>query len=118
MERLIEKLRCLITSASEQVLVASVVAFYVIAFALLTMPESVSCATSLRDLAWDQLSTPNPQTPAGDLTFRLIQIWMNHVVDVELPRVRNLARRFDWKLAIALVRTSGYLTASSSVLTD
>ena len=92
MERFIKKLRDLIRSGGEQVLVASVMAFHVIVFALLTIPESITSATSLGDLAWDQLSSPSPHAPAGDLTFQLIKFWTNHVVDVELPRFRNLLR--------------------------
>lgn len=95
MERSYETLRHLIISAGEQVLVASVLAFHMIVFALMTIPETISSATSLGELAWDQLSSPSPHAPAGDLTFRLIKIWTTHVVEVELPRVRNLAARFD-----------------------
>lgn len=102
MDRLIEKLRRLIISACEQVLVASVLAFHVITFALLTIPESIASATSLGDLIWDQFSTPSPHLPAGDLTFQLIKIWTNHVVDVELPRFADLATRFDSNLALSL----------------
>jgi hypothetical protein len=102
MDRLFEKVHPLIIRASEQVLVGIVLAFHVIVFALLTIPESISSATSLGELVWDQFSTPSPHVPAGDLTFRLIKIWTNHVVDVELPRFRNLAARFDWKLALIL----------------
>ena len=90
MDRLIKKLRLLIVSAGEQILVASVVAFHVIAFALVTIPESVSSVTSLGELALDQLSSPSPHAPAGDLTFRLIKIWTNHVVEVAFPRFQSL----------------------------
>jgi hypothetical protein len=92
MDRLVEKLRPLIISACEQILVASVLAFQVITFALLTIPQSVSVA-SLVDLVWDQFSTPSPRAPAGDLTFRLLKIWTDHVIDVELPQFRNLFQR-------------------------
>lgn len=101
MDLLLEKLRGLIISASEQILVAIVLAFHVITFALLTIPESITSATSLGELLWDQFSSPSPHLPAGDLTFRLIKIWTNHVVDVEIPRVRNLAARFDWEFALS-----------------
>src|ERR1700687_2668807 len=102
MDRLFEKVRPLMIYASEQVLVGIVLAFHVTVFALLTIPESISSATSLGGLAWDQLSSPSPHAPAGDLTFRLFRIWTNHVVDVEIPRFRNLAARFDGKLALSL----------------
>jgi len=101
MDRLFEELRTLIRSAGEQVLVATVLAFYVIVFAILTIPESISSVTSLGELAWDQLSSPSPQAPT-DLTFRLIKIWTNHLVDVQVPRLRYLTTRFDWKLAFSL----------------
>jgi hypothetical protein len=90
MDRLVEKIRLLTLSAGEQVLVAIVLAFHVIAFALLTIPESVSSVTSLGGLVWDQLSSPSPYAPAGDVTLRLIKIWKNYVVEVELPRLRSL----------------------------
>jgi hypothetical protein len=106
MDRLIEKLGPLIIGTCEQVLVASVLAFYLITFALLTIPESITCATSLGQLVWDQFSTPNPYLPAGNLTFRLIKTWTNHVVDVELARVRNLVRLLGgssptWSVALS-----------------
>ncbi len=102
MDRLSQKLRNLIISVSEQFLAASVQVFQAIVFALLTIPESISSATSLGDLAWDQLLSPGPHAPAGDLSFRLIRIWTNHVVEVELPQFRNLAVRFDWQSALNL----------------
>jgi hypothetical protein len=89
MDLLFEKLRRLIIRAGEQILVMGVTAFYLIIFALLTIPDSVS-ASSLADLVWDQFSTPSPRAPAGDLTFWLLKIWAYHIVDVELPRFRNL----------------------------
>ncbi|HSU90779.1 MAG TPA: hypothetical protein VLI44_04980, partial [Sporolactobacillaceae bacterium] len=85
-----------------QVLVASVLAFHVIVFALLTIPESICSATWLGDLIWDQFSTPCPHAPAGDLTLRLIKIWTNHVVEIELPQFPDLAARFDWKFVMSL----------------
>jgi hypothetical protein len=102
MDRLFEKVRPLMIHASEQVLVGIVLAFHVTVFALLTIPESISSATSLGGLVWDQLSSPSPHAPAGDLTFRLFRLWTNHVVDVEIPRFRNLAARFDGELALSL----------------
>jgi hypothetical protein len=102
MDLLLEKVRPLMIYASEQVLVGIVLAFHVTVFALLTIPESISSATSLGGLAWDQLSSPSPHAPAGDLTFRLFRIWTNHVVDVEIPRFRNLAARCDGKLSLRL----------------
>jgi hypothetical protein len=88
MHRYLKNPRHLVTRACQQVVVAIILAFHVIAFALLTIPESITCATSLSDLAWDQLSSPSPNPPAGNLSFRLIMCWMNHTTEVILPRLR------------------------------
>jgi hypothetical protein len=101
MDLVFEKVRPFVTYVGEQVLVGIVLAFHVTVFALLTIPESISSATSLGGLVWDQLSSPSPHAPAGDLTFRLFRIWTNHVVDVEIPRFRSLAARFDGELALS-----------------
>ena len=90
MDRLLKELRTLIVRAGEQILVASVLASHLIAVAILTIPDSLS-VTSISDLVWDQFSTPSPHAPAGDLTFRLLKIWTDHIVDVELPRFRNIS---------------------------
>jgi hypothetical protein len=87
MHRYIKNLRHLIVRAGQQVVVAIILAFHVIAFALLTIPESITSATSLSDLAWDQLSSPSPNSPAGNLSFRLIMCWMNHIDEVIIPRL-------------------------------
>ena len=84
-----KKLRTLIIRAGEQILVMSVTALHLIICALLTIPDSVS-ASSLTDLVRDQFSTPSPRAPAGDLTFWLLKIWADHIVELELPRFRNL----------------------------
>ena len=87
MDLAFEKVRPLVIYVGEQVLVGIVLAFHVTVFALLTIPESISSPASLGGLAWDQLSSPGPHAPAGDLTFRLIKIWTNHVVDLEFPKL-------------------------------
>ena len=102
MDLAFEKVRPFVIHAGEQVLVGIVLAFHVTVFALLTIPESITSVVSLGELAWDQLSSPGPHAPAGDLSFRLFKIWTSHVVDVELPRFRNFAARFDAKLASSL----------------
>jgi hypothetical protein len=65
-------------------------AIHIIGVVILASPEVncvvVSSATSLGHLAWCQLSTPSPPTPAGDITVELIRIWWNHVLEVEIPR--------------------------------
>jgi hypothetical protein len=100
MEPLAEKIRDLIVSACEQFIVASVQGFHAIVFALLTVPECICSATSLSQFAWDQVSSPGPHAPAGDLTLRLIIIWMNHVVEVVVPRVRSRATQVDVNLLL------------------
>jgi len=95
MEHIAEKIRDLIVNAGEQFIVASVQGFHAIVFALLTVPECICSATSLSQLAWDQVSSPGPHAPAGDLTLHLIKIWMNHVVEVVVPQVKR---------AVALLR--------------
>jgi hypothetical protein len=90
MDRLLKKLRALTVRAGEQILVASVLAFHLIAVAILTIPDSLS-VTSLGDLVWDQFSTPGPHAPAGDVTFKLLKIWADHIIDVEIPRIRSIS---------------------------
>jgi hypothetical protein len=90
MDRSFKKLRTLIIRAGEQILVASVLAFHLIAVAILTVPDSLS-VTSLADLVWDQFSTPSPHAPAGDITFELLKIWADHIIDVEIPRIRSIS---------------------------
>jgi len=100
MDLAFEKVRPLVIYVGEQVLVGIVLAFHVTVFALLTIPESISSATSLGGLAWDQLSSPSPHAPAGDLTFRLFRIWTNHVVEVVVPQVRSRASQADLTLLL------------------
>src|SRR6266478_596649 len=117
MDLAFEKVRPLVIYVGEQVLVGIVLAFHVTVFALLTIPESISSPASLGGLAWDQLSSPGPHAPAGDLSLRLFKIWTSHVFDVELARFRNLAARIDRKLASSLssfARRSGFLTRPGS----
>jgi len=95
MEPLAEKLRNLIVSACEHFIVASVQGFHAFVFALLTIPECISSVTSLSQLAWDQLSSPSPHAPAGDLSLHLIKIWINHVVEIVVPQVRSRAAQAD-----------------------
>jgi hypothetical protein len=100
MELLAEKIRDLIVSVCEHFIVASVQGFHAIVFALLTVPECISSATSISHLAWDQVSSPSPHAPAGDLTLHLIKIWTNHVVEVVVPRVRSRATQADLTLLL------------------
>ena len=95
MELIAKKIRNLIVSACEQFIVASVQGFHAFVFALLTVPECICSATSISQLAWDQMSSPGPHAPAGDLTLQAIKIWTNHVVEVVVPRVRSRAAEAD-----------------------
>ena len=60
MDLAFEKVRPFVIHAGEQVLVGIVLAFHVTVFALLTIPESITSAASMGELAWDQLSSPGP----------------------------------------------------------
>lgn len=92
----VEKLSRIIATASPRMLVAILLAIHLIVVAILAVPElncvAISSATSLGHMAWSQLSTPSPPTPAGGITMRLIGIWSNHVLEVEIPRVLRFAR--------------------------
>jgi hypothetical protein len=113
MEHIAEKIRDLIVNAGEQFIVASVQGFHAIVFALLTVPECIWSATSLSQLAWDQVSSPGPHAPAGDLTLHLIKIWMNHVVEVVFPRVRSRATQAGLILLLIGMCCRLFLSAKS-----
>ena len=85
-----------IAIASPRALLAMLVAVHLIVVAILAVPELnrvVMCsASSLGHLAWSQLSSPNPPTPAGNVTMSLIRIWANHLLEVEMPRALDFAR--------------------------
>ena len=89
----------IIGNASPQAVVATVLATHVAVLALLAVPEMsrtiVSSLIWLGELGWDQLSSPTPPTPAGDITPRVIRIWTNHVAEVELPRLLLAVARID-----------------------
>ena len=118
MDRLFKKLRSLIIRAGEQILVASVLAFYLILVAMLTIPDSLSLI-SLSDLVWDQFSTPSPHAPAGDVTFKLLKIWADHIFDVEVPRIRCIsAFAAQFIVACALENLQSKHVVSHSVQPD
>jgi len=114
MEFELKKLGRMIATASPRALIATLVAIHVIVVAILAIPEfncvAISSATSLGHLAWSQLSTPSPPTPAGDITMRLIRTWSNQVLEVEIPRFRKFARSRTIDVAIA-----SFLTESPSL---
>jgi hypothetical protein len=91
----IKNLSRIVATASPRALVATLVAIHMIGVVLLAFPEVnsalMSYATSFRHFAWSQLSTPGPPTPAGDITMKVIRIWWNHVLEVEIPRFAMFA---------------------------
>jgi hypothetical protein len=95
MEFAFKRLSRMIATTSPRALVATLVAIHLIVVAILAVPEfncvAMSSATSLGHMAWSQLSTPSPPTPAGDITMRLIRIWSNHFLEVEIPRFLRFA---------------------------
>jgi hypothetical protein len=113
MELIAEKIRNLIVSACEQFIVASVQGFHAIVFALLTVPECICSATSISHLVWDQMSSPGPHAPAGDLTLPVIKIWTNHVVEVVVPRVRSRVTEVDFILLLVAMFCRLCLSAKS-----
>ncbi len=86
-----------ISSETSRNLIAILFALQLIIVALLAVPmfsdAALSFATSMGQMAWDQLSTPSPPAPAGDLTIRVLKMWSNHFVEVELPRIRDVMAR-------------------------
>jgi hypothetical protein len=96
MKLALRRLSVVLASAGPRALVAILVAIHVIVIAMFAVPMvntvAISSASSLGHLAWSQLSTPGPPTPAGDITMKLIRIWWNHFVEVEIPRLVKVAR--------------------------
>jgi len=97
MNYVLKKLNSIIGNASPQAIVATVLAMHLAVLASVVVPE-LSCTIGssliwLGQLGWDQLSSPSPPTPAGDITMRVIRIWTNHVAEVELPQLRALLRQ-------------------------
>ncbi|HYL60751.1 MAG TPA: hypothetical protein VEU51_17935 [Candidatus Acidoferrales bacterium] len=91
----LRKLNVVLVSAGPKAVVAILLAIHVIVLAMFAVPMvntvAISSASSLGHLAWSQLSTPGPPTPAGDITIKLIRIWWNHVREVEIPRLVKFA---------------------------
>jgi hypothetical protein len=91
-----------ISSDSTQVIVVAALAIEAAIVLITTAVPDFGCAllssaTSLGRTVWDQLSTPSPPMPAGDITLRLIRIWLNHAIEVELPQLSGLAGiRLKW----------------------
>ena len=95
MDLALVKLGCVSSSESTQLIVVAALAIETAIVLLTTAVPDFGCtfvsfATSLGQTVWVQLSTPSPPMPAGDITIRLIRMWLNHAVEVELPRLRSL----------------------------
>jgi hypothetical protein len=107
MNYVLKKLSDIIGNASPQATIATILATHVAVLALLAVPElSCTIASSLiglGELGWDQLSSPSPPTPAGDITLRVIRIWTNHVAEVELPRLRLAVARIDCEMEVTVI---------------
>ena len=80
-------LEIFIRYAIQQAIVAAVLTI-VSSLAGSELSDTVASAVSaLAQLGWDQLFSPSPPTPAGDITAWVIRIWTSHVAEVELPRL-------------------------------
>ena len=83
-------LEIFIRYAIQQAIVAAVLAILG-SLAGFELGDTVASAVSaLAQLGWDQLFSPSPPTPAGDLTPRVIRTWASHVAEVELPRLAGV----------------------------
>jgi hypothetical protein len=81
-------LEIFIRNAIEQAIVATVLTILG-SLAVSELSDTVASAVSaLAQSGWHQLFSPSPPTPAGDITARVIKIWISHVAEVELPKLR------------------------------
>ena len=86
-------LEIFIRNAIQQAIVATVLTILG-SLAASELSDAVASPVSvLTQLGWDQLFSPSPPTPAGDITLRVIRIWTSHLAEVELPRLRHWAAR-------------------------
>ena len=75
--------------AIQQAIVAAVLTI-VCSLAGSELSDTVASAVSaLAQLGWDQLFSPSPPTPAGDITARMIRIWTSYVVAGVTPALRQ-----------------------------
>ena len=81
-------LEIFIRNAIQQAMVATVLTILGSLAASELSGTVASAVSALTQLGWDQLFSPSPPTPAGDITPQVIRIWTNHVAEVELPRLR------------------------------
>ncbi len=88
-------------AAGPRALIAIMLTIHVMVVVLLAVPAfrcvAVSCTTSLGHIVWNHVSSPSAPRPAGDLTMSLIKLWSNHILEVELPWLRQKAERFSWE---------------------
>lgn len=72
-------LEIFIRYAIQQTIVAAVLTILG-SLAVSELSDAIGSAVSaLAQLGWDQLFSPSPPTPAGDITSRVIRIWASHV---------------------------------------
>jgi hypothetical protein len=95
MTLVLKKLSNTVTPTSPRALVALLLVIHVIAAAIIASPE-VNCAAiisvkSIGHFAWSQLSSPSPPAPAGNITMKVVQMWANHFLEVEIPRLLKFA---------------------------
>jgi hypothetical protein len=106
MNYVLKNLGSIIGNASPQAIVATVLAMHVAVLALLAVHElGCTIASSLiwlGQLGWDQLSSPSPPMPAGDITMRLLRVWANHIIEVEVPKLPFSANKVLRTLLCAL----------------
>ena len=85
-----------ISYAIQQAIVATVLTI-IGSLAVSELSDTIASAVSaLAQFGWDQLFSPSPPTPAGDITQQAIRIWTNHVAEVEFPRLRFATASVDW----------------------
>lgn len=102
----LKKLITSISSGASRDLVALLLGLQLIILALLAIPmvssAALPLASSIAQMAWDQFSTPSPPSPAGDLTIGVLRMWSRHVVEVELPRIRDFMARVTCTIDFAI----------------
>jgi hypothetical protein len=97
-----EKLRRIIVSLPARVPEGTLLAMDAVIVLLVLVPilalsdAASSAVSSFLQLVWDQLSTPSPPMPAGDLTMQLLKTWALYVVEVKFPRLREIGALRGW----------------------
>src|SRR5712692_498980 len=95
MNYVLENLRRITITNNPRIRVAAVLVTVaiIILFRLLSVPTFFNAknsgVTTFLQFVWDQVSSPSPPAPAGNLTMRLIRMWSLHFVEVTLPELRG-----------------------------